>query len=224
MNVALIAVSQPTIFVPDSDPQRRLTAEELIVYCARVSNPSNQLNLDTGHKLLHYCIRHGHWSVFETVSMTVEIQTSRAIAAQILRHRSFSFQEFSQRYAVAAGGSEPIELRWKGGTNRQGSGGLSQDPEADALVAESIAKAEETYAALIDAGVAPECARFVLPLATKTTLYMTGSVRSWIHYLQQRLSLHAQKEHRSVAQVIGSIFADQFPITWAAVNDTTPSL
>lgn len=222
MKVSLIAVSQPIIGHPETG--RILTAEQLIVYCARVSNPNNQLNVATGERLLKYCIRHGHWSVFETVSMTVEIQTSRAIAAQILRHRSFSFQEFSQRYAVATGGSEPIELRWKAGTNRQGSGGLSLDPEADALVAASIAKSEETYAALIGSGVAPECARFVLPLATKTTLYMTGSVRSWIHYLGQRLSLHAQKEHRLVAEAIDSIFALQFPSTWSAVNDSTPEV
>ena len=225
MKVSLVAVSQPTIGHPDTG--HLLTAEQLIVYCARVSNPNNQLNLATGERLLKYCIRHGHWSVFETVSMTVEIQTSRAIAAQILRHRSFSFQEFSQRYAVATGGSEPIELRWKAGTNRQGSGEVVEVPdmpEFHAVVRESIAKAEETYAALIEIGIAPECARFVLPLATKTTLYMTGSVRSWIHYLGQRLSLHAQKEHRLVAEVIGSIFAAQFPVTWAAVNDTTPEV
>lgn len=222
MKVSLVAVSQPTIGHPDTG--HLLTAEQLIVYCARVSNPNNQLNLATGERLLKYCIRHGHWSVFETVSMTVEIQTSRAIAAQILRHRSFSFQEFSQRYAVATGGSEPIELRLKGSTNRQGSAGISEDPEANALVAESIARAEGAYAALIKSGVAPECARFVLPLATKTTLYMTGSVRSWIHYLGQRLSLHAQKEHRLVAAGIGAIFAEQFPATWAAVNDNTPEV
>lgn len=222
MKVSLVAVSQPKIANPESGGP--LTAEQLIVYCARVSNPNNQLNMETGERLLKYCIRHGHWSVFETVSMTVEIQTSRAIAAQILRHRSFSFQEFSQRYAVAIGGSEPIELRFKGSTNRQGSAGISEDPEANALVAESIAMAEGAYAALINAGVAPECARFVLPLATKTTLYMTGSVRSWIHYLGQRLSAHAQKEHRMVAVAIASIFSEQFPATWAAVNDTTPEV
>lgn len=226
MNVRLIAISQVAEIEELAGLGRKPTPEDLMVYCARVSSPQNQTNLDTGSKLLSYCIRNGHWSVFEQASMTVEITTSRAISAQILRHRSFSFQEFSQRYAKA-GGTEPVELRLKGSTNRQGSiedhllsfewNGVMT--EAGGAVDEHIAACSGLYESLLDAGVAPECARMVLPMCTQTRLYMTGSVRSWIHYLKQRLSSHAQKEHRLVAEAIAGIFADQFPITHRAVFD-----
>ena len=220
MKVTLISTTQP---VPALQEQGIRTAEDLIVYCARVSNPDNQFNVSTGPKLLRYCIEHGHWSVFEQASMTVEIQTSRAISAQILRHRSFSFQEFSQRYAVVdeeagLGLWESVELREKAkGGNRQGSGkDLFEQPYRDSILGtvamDSIAAAFLAYKMLVSQGVAPECARMVLPLCTRTTLYMTGSVRSWIHYLKQRLDSHAQKEHRDVAEAVLAVFKQQFPV------------
>lgn len=223
MKVTLVAVTQPLI---KTESGTVLNAEEFMVFCARVSNPSNQLNSETAPRLLRYCIKNKHWSIFEHSSMTVEIETSRAIAAQILRHRSFCFQEFSQRYAVATAGCEPIEMRKKGSTNRQGSVEAEVDYTANAIIKEAIHVSEQAYRRLIDSGYAPECARMVLPLATKTTLYMTGSVRSWIHYLDQRTSSHAQKEHRLVALEIQKIFNQQFPSTAEALkeqNDPTPT-
>lgn len=210
MNVKLIALTQSVVLGVSS-------AEEIIVYAARVSNPSNQLNMATGDRLLNYCMKHGHWSVFETASMTVEITTSRAIAAQILRHKSFSFQEFSQRYSEAPG-IEEVELRKQADKNRQSSIEVIQDGEVRALFYAAIKRAKYAYDLLIEAGVARECARMVLPLATTTTLYMTGSVRSWIHYFQQRLSEHTQKEHREIAQGIFAIFQEQFPTITKAME------
>lgn len=201
MRTALIASTIPVI--RHKEEPRFLTAEELIVYCARVSNPSNQLNVETGEKLLRYCLRNGHWSIFETASMTVEIETSRAIAAQILRHRSFTFQEFSQRYAVATE-FEPVELRSQDLKNRQGSGEVLREDGSmlGALISCHLQTMKNLYDELIQAGVSKETARMVLPLCTRTTLYMTGSVRSWIHYFEQRCSPHAQKEHRLLAEEI----------------------
>jgi thymidylate synthase (FAD) len=172
----------------------------------------------TADRLLRYCIQHGHWSVFETASMTVEIQTSRAIAAQILRHRSFTFQEFSQRYAEASD-FEPVELRRQAKTNRQSSSELIDNEKLTNEVREYINDAIDNYEYLLEKGVARECARMILPLCTQTTLYMTGSVRSWIHYFQQRLSEHTQKEHREIAESIFKIFDNQFPTTTKALND-----
>jgi thymidylate synthase (FAD) len=212
MNVKLVSISRPIVEGLD-------TAEDLMVYCARVSNPSNQLNTATGAKLLAYCIQHGHWSVFETASMTVEITTSRAIAAQILRHRSFSFAEFSQRYSEVPS-VEEVELRQQAEKNRQSSSEIIPKGEfADLLFKQAISFAEKTYKELLEAGVARECARMVLPLATTTTLYMTGSVRSWIHYLAQRLDQHTQKEHRLIAEQVQDIFATQFPTVSQALKD-----
>lgn len=188
-----------------------------MVYCARVSNPSNQLNTATGAKLLSYCIQHGHWSVFETASMTVEITTSRAIAAQILRHRSFSFQEFSQRYSEAPG-VEDVELRRQADKNRQSSTEVTEGPYAQLILVQSLAASKRAYQELLEQGVARECARMVLPLATTTTLYMTGSVRSWIHYLAQRLDEHTQKEHRLIAKQVQDIFSNQFPVVSQALD------
>lgn len=212
MKTTLVAVTQPRI-TKDGVP---LTPEEFIAYAARVSNPSNQLNNDTAARLLAYCIRNKHWSIFETVSFTVEIVTSRAIAAQILRHRSFTFQEFSQRYAVASA-FESVELRTQDTKNRQGSG-EAFDPDcgpygqASTIVRDAVATAAEGYEVLIQNGVSKETARMILPLCTQTTLYMTGSVRSWIHYLEQRCSPHAQKEHRLIAEEIrDTIFNNLFP-------------
>lgn len=232
MKTTLIAATAP--FIPHKSEARFLTPEELIVYCARVSNPSNQNNVETGEKLLRYCITHSHWSVFETASMTVEVETSRAIAAQILRHRSFTFQEFSQRYAVSTE-FEPVELRSQDTKNRQGSGEVF-DPElpyhwgaidgnakASTAIRDAVEVAERAYKNLIAAGVSKETARMVLPICTRTTLYITGSVRSWIHYFEQRCSPHAQKEHRLIAEEIRDAhFKQVFPSIHAIITEPKP--
>lgn len=225
MNVRVVGVTKPLIQNADGT---EMTAEQFIVYCARVSNPSNQLNMETAERLLRYCIKHKHWSIFETVSMTVEIETSRAIAAQILRHRSFTFQEFSQRYAVATA-FEPVELRKQGVTNRQGGEEPADDVEivmplggtlrAQEAVSMLVELCGHVYKAMVEAGVAKECARMILPLCTQTRLYMTGNVRSWIHYFQVRCDSHAQKEHREgVVKAIRACFDAQFPTIAELVN------
>lgn len=211
MKTKLIAVTKSAI--PEV-----ASAEEIIVYAARVSNPSNQLNMATAERLLRYCITHGHWSVFETASMTVEVQTSRAIAAQMLRHRSFTFQEFSQRYAEAVD-FEDFELRLQAHLNRQSSSEILENPKLANEVRQYIQDAMDNYRWLLEKGVARECARMILPLCTQTTLYMTGSVRSWIHYFEQRRSEHAQKEHREIADSIFQIFENQFPTIAKATHD-----
>lgn len=199
------------------------TPEMVIVYTARVSAPENQTKHFTALRLLSFCMRHGHWSVFEMADLTMEIETSRAIAAQVLRHRSFSFQEFSQRYsAVTKLGElwEPVEMRATHvDGNRQGSAdniGWVPIPHETYSVQEvtqaALAHAQQAYNELLSAGVAPECARMVLPLATKTRIYMKGSVRSWIHYFKVRCDGHAQKEHRILAEAIKVEFAKVFPI------------
>jgi len=198
-------------------------AEQLMSYCARVSNPNNQDNQNYA-KLLKYCIDHGHFSVFEQAFMTVEINTTRGIAAQILRHRSFTFQEFSQRYADATllGENIPLfELRRQDIKNRQNS---IDDIDNEIVVKwnskirEHFAKAKSLYDGMIADGVAKECARFVLPLATPTRLYMSGTVRSWIHYIQLRSANGTQKEHMIIANNIKDIFIDQFPTIAEALN------
>ena len=211
MKVRLISVTQPLI-------DGLTNAEDLIVHNARVSNPENQLNTVTGARLLAYCIKHGHWSVFEQADMTVEITTSRAIAAQILRHRSFSFQEFSQRYSDAVG-IESVELRKQAESNRQSSTEVVHDEDTRSLVYKVQKTCEFVYEELLKSGVARECARMILPLATSTTLYMKGSVRSWIHYLQVRLDEHTQKEHRLIAAEIERIFNETFPVIAQAMKE-----
>jgi thymidylate synthase (FAD) len=186
------------------------TAEELISYCARVSNPSNQMNMDSSSKLISYLIKHKHWSPFEMVDMTVAIVTRRSIAAQILRHRSFSFQEFSQRYSTATD-IQQIELRKQGKTNRQSSEEIILDSTLTKMVDNHLEKSKELYQYLIDEGVSRETARDILPLSTETTMYMKGSIRSWIHYLELRCSEDTQKEHREIAEEIKSIFVNHFP-------------
>jgi thymidylate synthase (FAD) len=203
MSVKLISVTCPQI-------EGLETPEDLISYCARVSNPSNQLNTETASKLLSYCIKHGHWSIFEMVDMCVEIKTSRAIAAQILRHRSFSFQEFSQRYSEVTQ-IEPIQLRKQAEKNRQSSEEVIDDVVLNNVVQYSIKQSLQTYEKLIQQGVAKEQARMVLPLATQSTLYMKGSVRSWVHFLQLRTKEDTQKEHRDIALEIQKLFIKQFP-------------
>lgn len=207
MRVKLISITESCI------AEKSLSPEELIVYVARVSNPGNQLNSETAHKLIAYLIKNKHWSPFEMVDMTVEIVTSRAIAQQILRHRSFSFQEFSQRYATA-NEVEPVELRWQAESNRQSSSQPVTGNDYSHFqerVMDVVVLAQEVYQEMLAAGVARECARMVLPLTTQTTLYMKGSVRSWIHYLQVRCDEHTQLEHRQVALKIKDIFAAHFP-------------
>jgi thymidylate synthase (FAD) len=239
MKTRIISTTLPHIWVDPSNNEctadvfgaRLLSAEELTIYIARVSNPSNQTNTDTAPKLLAYCIRNGHWSVFEHVHMTVEIETSLAIATQILRHRSFTFQQFSQRYADIAKlnsttlTDEDLEMRWKAnGGNRQGSGDVVTNQALLHKANEALDSACYVYRDLMSAGVAPESARFVLPQCTKTRLYMTGNLRSWIHYLTQRLDPHTQKEHREVAESILGHFKGQFPMTYeACVNIEIPA-
>ena len=197
-------------------------AEKTMAYIARVSNPKNQDN-ENFSGLLRYCINHQHWSVFEQSSMTLEIETTRGIAAQILRHRSFTYQEFSQRYADSnlLGEVELPELRRQDDKNRQNS--------IDDLEPEMVEKfnrqmntlfssAFGLYNQMLQAGVAKECARFVLPLATPTKLYMTGSCRSWIHYINLRSAHGTQKEHMDIANVCKKIFIEQFPAVSEALD------
>ncbi len=191
------------------------SAEDLIVYIARVSNPENQMNRDTAPKLIKYLITHNHWTPFEMVDVTFEIKTSRAIASQIVRHRSFSFQEFSQRYSKVTD-FEPIELRLQGDKNRQVGEEIipvtsQQHTILTNLISETTRSSEHCYELLLRNGVAKEVARMVLPLTTQTTLYMKGSLRSWIHYANLRSSKDTQKEHRVIAQQIKSRLIELFP-------------
>lgn len=198
-------------------------AEKLMAYCARVSNPNNQDN-DNYAKLLKYCIDHGHWSIFEMAFITLEINTTRGIAAQILRHRSFTFQEFSQRYADATLLAEDIplfELRRQDNKNRQNSiDDISDEVKAkwNSKIREHFAKSKAIYDGMIADGIAKECARFVLPLATPTRLYMSGSIRSWVHYLNLRSSHGTQKEHMDIANQARDIFKTQLPTIAEALN------
>lgn len=191
-------------------------AEEVMTYCARVSNPENQSNMETAAKLLKYCIKQKHWSIFETANLCMEINTTRAISAQILRHRSFSFQEFSTRYqdVTVLGAPQVPHLRRQDQKNRQNS--------IDDLDAESIQKyyrristlfeeAGHLYKEMISSGVAKECARNILPLASPTRLYANGTIRSWIHYLALREKSGTQMEHMTVAKDIKKIFCAQLP-------------
>ena len=191
-------------------------AEEQIVYMARVSNPKNQSNMETAPRLVKYLIKHKHWSPFEMASMQVEINTTRAIAAQVLRHRSFSFQEFSQRYS-AVGDLPAIaipHLRTQDLKNKQASHD-DLDPEVKERLEREIerlyANANDLYQFALSKGVAKECARSILPLGTPTRMYMSGSVRSWIHYIQIRAGVETQLEHRLIAEDCKKIFIQQFP-------------
>ncbi len=196
-------------------------AEKHIAYCARVSNPNNQNN-ESIAGLLKYCIKHQHWSIFEQAFMTLEIETTRGLAAQILRHRSFTYQEFSQRYAesTALGDIELPELRRQDDKNRQNS-----IDDLDPKVVEKLNRQMNTlfssayslYTQMLDEGVAKECARFVLPLATPTRLYMSGTVRSWLHYIELRTGHGTQKEHMEIATACKGIFSEQFPTIASAM-------
>ena len=198
-------------------------AEKHMAYVARVSNPQNQEN-EKFAGLLRYCIEHGHWSVFEQSFMTIEINTTRGLAAQILRHRSFTYQEFSQRYADSSMLSKVIpmpELRRQDDKNRQNSID-DLDPfvvqDFELKMQRHFVEGMKLYKDMLDAGVAKECARFVLPLATPTKLYMTGSVRSWIHYINLRSAHGTQKEHMDIAENCRTIFNEQFPIVAEALG------
>ena len=190
-------------------------AEKTMAHIARVSNPNNQDNPNYAG-LLRYCIKHNHWSVFEQSSMTLEIETTRAIAAQILRHRSFTYQEFSQRYAQSneLGKIELPDLRRQDTKNRQNSID-DVDPfvkqKLEAQMITLFSSAQSLYNQMIEEGIAKECARMVLPLCTPTRIYMTGSARSWIHYIELRSANGTQKEHMDIANACKSIFIDTFP-------------
>ena len=193
-----------------------------MAYVARVSNPSNQDN-EKYAGLLKYCIKHNHWSVFEQSSMTLEIETTRAIAAQVLRHRSFTFQEFSQRYAAstALGDIDLPELRRQDVKNRQNSTD-DLDPEMiekfNKQMITLFSSAKSLYEQMLSQGVAKECARMVLPLCTPTRIYMTGSCRSWIHYINLRSAHGTQKEHMEIAEACRKVFTEQFPAVSEALE------
>ena len=210
MNVNLISIT------PD--------AEKTMAYIARVSNPSNQGN-DNFSGLLRYCIKHEHWSVFEQSFMTLEIETTRGLAAQILRHRSFTFQEFSQRYADSnlLGEIDLPELRRQDVKNRQNSINDLDPAITDKLQKQMITLFSSSlalYNQMLESGVAKECARFVLPLATPTRLYMTGSCRSWIHYINLRSAHGTQKEHMDIANACKGLFIEHYPVVSEALDWT----
>jgi len=198
-------------------------AEKTMAYVARVSNPSNQDN-ENYAGLLRYCIQHNHWSVFEQAHMSLEIETNRGIAAQILRHRSFTFQEFSQRYAdtnLLASEIPVPELRRQDTKNRQNSTDDLEEEKVfvmNKMISDLFKDAQDTYNFLLEQGVAKECARFVLPLATPTRIYMTGSVRSWAHYIDLRSAHGTQKEHMVIAEQCREIFKEQFPTVAEALE------
>ncbi|MHA2150288.1 MAG: FAD-dependent thymidylate synthase [Candidatus Thorarchaeota archaeon] len=198
-------------------------AEKVMGYVARVSNPANQENPNVAG-LLKYCVKHQHWSVFEQSFMTLEIETTRGLAAQILRHRSFTYQEFSQRYADSSLLAETIplpELRRQDTKNRQNSiDDISEETRQkyEVLMENHFKDAMALYQAMLDEGIAKECARFVLPLATPTRLYMSGSCRSWIHYIQLRSANGTQKEHMDIAFACQEIFKEQFPTVSEALE------
>jgi thymidylate synthase (FAD) len=211
MQVKIVSITEPII-------EGILSPEDFISYCARVSNPSNQVNTQTAPKLLKYLIDHKHWSPMEMVNMTFEIKTSRAIAAQILRHRSFSFQEFSQRYSNITD-FESFEIRKQAEKNRQSSTDLLDlNEENTEAIKQYLIAGATLYENLLQKGAAKECARMVLPQCTQTTMYMSGNVRSWVHYIDLRTKEDTQKEHREIAQAIKETFIQIFPNISEALN------
>ena len=220
--VSLVSITEPKIRIDvEGNAKRYLTPEELIVYCARVSNAENQLNMETAPKLLNYCIKHGHWSIFEQVNLSFEITTSRAIAQQIIRHKTICFQELSQRYQKAQE-FEPIELRKQDEKNRQNSTDDLSDVDQAWFHTERAKILNDTVALYDEAlsrGIAKECARFVLPLNTRTRLYANANVRSWITYLSVRLHKSTQKEHRDIANGIKEIFIERLPVISNALDN-----
>lgn len=187
-------------------------AENLIVYCARVSNPENQHNTETAPRLIKYLINHEHWSPFEMAHMVLEIETSRAISDQLIAHKSFSFQQFSQRYAEVTE-FEPIELRKQAKNNRQSSEEIIEDKSLSNELEHRCNQIHNLYMTMINHdGVSRETARMILPICTKTRLYMSGSIRSWIHYIKLRTKPDTQKEHRLIAEECRKIFAEKMPV------------
>jgi len=218
MSAKLVSYSKPA-----SNELVDFSLLDMVAYCARVSNPENQMNMETSEKLVGYLIRNHHWSPLEMVHICIEIETTRDIARQILRHRSFSFQEFSQRYAVVDTnlGFEYRNARLQDLKNRQNSiDNISDEIKVkwNSKIREHFAKSKAIYDGMIADGIAKECARFVLPLATPTRLYMSGTVRSWIHYIELRSGHGTQKEHMNIANQCKSIFAEQFPTTSEALG------
>ena len=196
--------------------------DELIAYMARVSNPTNQNNKDSS-KLIKYLIKHKHWSPFEMVNMCVEINTTRSISAQILRHRSFSFQEFSQRYASVEELElpSPPQLRLQDTKNRQNSiedPNLMNKEQLKQVISTHYLTTYDLYRNMLDAGIAKECARDVLPMGSPTRLYMNGTLRSWIHYVDLRIANGTQKEHRDIAEACKQLIKTQFPLTYEVIS------
>ena len=218
MKVTLVSSSQPS---KELEAQGIVNAQELVAYCARVSNPANQNNTDTSEKLIRYLIKHQHWSPLEMVSACLEIEVTRDIARQILRHRSFSFQEFSQRYAVADLGWELKETRLQDTKNRQNSIALTGASLTEQNLMEQwkwkqeevISAVEHSYNWAIQHGIAKEQARAVLPEGlTLSRLYMQGTLRSWLHYVELRSGPETQKEHREVAVACAKALESIFPM------------
>lgn len=193
-----------------------MSAEEYMIYAARISS-EDRLNNETAPKLLKYLIKHQRWSPFEMISLGIEIETSRAIAQQLLRHRSFSFQEFSQRYAAVTD-MEPVQLRLQAEKNRQSSTDAIDDKALQAKAARAVAHCEAVYKKLLAAGVAKECARMILPLTTQTTVIMHGTLRSWIRFFEQRCSEHAQLEIQDIAYAARFEIAKVCPWTATALD------
>ena len=226
MKVKLISYSKPSRKMYD---EGLMDAQELVAFCARVSNPSNQFNTDTSEKLIRYLVKHKHWSPLEMVSACLEIETTRDIARQILRHRSFSFQEFSQRYADPTKDLDFVvrEARLQDTKNRQNSVEMDMHDDAQRQIAyqwenlqrDLIKKTKETYAWAVEKGIAKEQARAVLPEGlTVSRLYMNGTIRSWIHFIDLRSGNGTQKEHMEVARQCAKVIAEVFPLANDFVN------
>ena len=219
LGVSLFRLGMHTTELVWSTPK----AQDLVVYMARVSNPSNQDSNQGAEKLISYLINHKHWSPFEMVSMCLEVSTTRSVSAQILRHRSFSFQEFSQRYADVTAIGTPVipSLRRQDKTNRQNSTD-DLDPNQTRLYYHRInllfKESQDLYSKMVESGVAKETARDVLPLASPTKMYMAGTLRSWIHYIELRTANGTQKEHQNIALNAKNIFKQEFPIIAKALN------
>jgi len=217
MKVTLNCITQPIIEVEaESGHDTTMNPEEYMIYAARLSS-ENRINNETAPKLLKFLIDHKHWSPFEMISIGIEIETSRAIAQQMLRHRSFSFQEFSQRYAEVTD-MEPVQLRYQAEKNRQSSTNEVTDEELNKVLNAALDISREAYDILLKKGVAKECARMVLPLTTQTTIIMHGTLRSWIHFFEQRCSPHAQKEIQQIAYEAREQIAKECPWTASALN------
>lgn len=220
MKVSLVSSSTPSA---ELQAQGIVNCQELVAYCARVSNPANQTNTETSEKLIRYLIKHAHWSPLEMVSACLEIETTRDIARQILRHRSFSFQEFSQRYAVADLGVEYKEARLQDAKNRQNSIEVD-NPELQDLWEEKQAQvvlaSKQAYDWALNNGIAKEQARAVLPEGITTSrLYMQGTLRSWLHYIELRSGPETQKEHREIARSAAAALATIFPMITEFLKD-----